>query len=454
MSKIEQEQKKMRQSKIRKQVKNSNKCFGLQEYGYLFFSLILFSTPFITVLLLRYNTSYNVITWNEYYVPSNQNYQYYIEGNYTDDAINASNCYEQRFELDNVYNEFLMPIGNGAYKNLEYGSYHYQFVINNSLQSDLVFCSQYQYDQKNIFNYFPFLYNLPIGITTFSPSVSGVIETQLNKYDFIIPSNWTQVWDNLEIYFYYINNINEGIAFSYGNNETVNNQYRNMELTTQFGDLQLKVFDLNVSGMLTYDEISSEPEIYYYEQMINENSFLHDYMSLIHLALGDAENSTNDFLGALPFDIGDLFKNMLRYNNTIVDVSQINGFPNNDFIPIVQGVKCGYYIKVDQDYNISYYYDNLIIQHELMEDETIGEYIVDNLGGSGKKLVNGISFFDGGLYIGKTVSMIEKLQQIFIYDLIIIFSSIGIMIILGMVFNYPKELYKYRDLRINECLIP
>lgn len=439
---LEKQRTERRIAEKRTRLKNSNNCFGIREYFILVFAIVFFTLPFLSIFMIRANGGYNNISWDEYY-GQNANYEYYITGDYNNDTEYDGTS--QRFELDRVYQEFLIPLEDRTYQTIRWGSYHYQFKMNSFTSSDLIFCSRYQFPEKNTFDYFPFIYNLPIGLSTYRDTTKT-----LEKTSAIIPYNWTGVWDYVSIYFYYADKNGNGIGFHFGNRQSAN-ESRDVTLSTEFGDLSLQVFDVNMSGYIVWNSPNSV-SFYYDNKPIEKDTYLNDYLGIVYGLFGDVEQNIETLLESLPFLGGSIdLTGILNYNSLLVDISQCLGFPSRNYLPFVKTTQCGYYIHIDKDFDIMQYIDYNIAPFPAIK--TIGDYFLDAGNTLSDDYVNGISIYDGGLYLGKIISIQQNLQQVLIWNIIIIFGLLGVLIIVGIYLDYPKKLREYQVNQQRTCVL-
>lgn len=419
--------------------KNLYKCFNLKDIVIMTIVLSIFTIPFISIALLHYNGSYNVINWKEYY-NDRTNYSYYLDG--VHDPLFGNTSDNQQFQIASMYNEISVPIGGGkTYKNTTFASQKYEFIMNKS--SDLTFVSQYEFEPRLIQDYYPFLFGLPISLISnyknyYYCDHLTCINYTTQTINTIIPSNWSDVWDNLEVYFYYIKADNEGVAFSFGNNESNTNEFRMMNLITNYGNLHLRTFDLNVSGEFRYvDSVNTPITITYHDKTLNNQTVL-ALIGNFFLNQFERQGGIGAIFGSIP-DYVDVTQTF-NYDSTLMEVNQIRGFPTS--MPLITAEKCGYYIKVKQDFNITQYFEtsgyNMTELSNVLTEAT---------------LRNGLSIYDGGLYLGNHVTLLDSIQKVLIYDLIILFSIFGLLIITMMGMKYPEQLETYRKTRINSCVI-
>jgi hypothetical protein len=401
----------------------------------LVIAILVFALPLISVGLYGLDKSYNVVRWEEYYGRQGENFQFYVDGDFDNTSLYDSN--RQTFHDNQEFTQYKMELDNKE-KIISDGKYTYQFIMNGS--SDITYCSQYNFTEKKIFDYYPVqIGNLPIKLL-YHNIIKSITEVKTKTW--IIPYNWTQVWDNIDIYFYYADENGDGIAFNYGKNETIDSESSEVSLTTDFGVLNLDTYYVNISGYKRYDGLF--PKFFYETKPIDaDDIFIDDFSS----KLKNSTSIVTDIFDSIVDNYGLDTTALLNYDELIIDISQYRGFPERSSIPYVKAVKCGWYIHVNKDFNL---------KSDMGASDQI--YIFDQLysnnpsTGDKMEFLNGFSFNDYELYIGEMISVSQSINDIIFYDVLIIFSVIGLLSIIAIVVKYPSKYIDHTKLKINDCL--
>lgn len=438
-----------------KKEKNDYRCFGFREYLVIIIALTISIVPFITIGILQSSGDYNVINWSDYY-GNGSNYSYQIHGNFINDTINNTVNYQHFFHQNKL---LTIPLTlNGKTQEMKFGSRQYRFIMNGS--SDLVFNSQYTFPSKAISIYYPFLYGLPISIMTntydgsvYNPSL-GTFQDMFNftSSTLPIPSNWSDVWNNMEIYFYYVDHTNTGFGFEWGKNQTITPTTMDL-ITPDYGTLHLNMFNLNISGEMGYyqgiGQYHNFPQFYYHDKSISNGSISSQYFQLF-FGNSDPFGTTNgnSFLSSIfqylniQYDIRAQSYPSITYDNSLLEAEQIYGYPVLNEFPIQNAEKCGYYIKINSGFNITKYYDGF------------PSYFMNNViadSNSGQFYSNGINIYDGGLYLGKLSSVIDNITTSFYYDLLVIIGLVGSIIVLMILLKYSTKAKEFKEKQTMVC---
>lgn len=420
---------------------NTYHCFSMKHWLIMAFMLTLCLLPFITLGLLKVTGSYNQVIWEDYYTPNSDAVNYTIEGNYQTNVYNSS---VTQVRTPTKFGEFAVPIEDtGIYQNISFGSRQYQFLMNHT--SDITLTTQYQFEPRMIYQYYPFLFGLPIapliGETKFVYDYitdTNIYSLNFTQKDFMLASNWTDIWNNLDIYFYYVDENNEGIAFNYGKNESTTSEGIPMTLNTTFGALDLSVYYLNISADLRIEgKPTPKPTLYYHSKPIDNKSMLYDYFAL----MGDMNpiDLLRDTLSIV--NLGENVYERNSYDEVLIELFQIAGCPSRYEFPQHIAEKCGFYIHVKKEFNLTQYY-NLWTPFELKD-------IADPI--RKEEFLNGFAFYDGGLLLGKVIPAIENLQQVLIYDILIVLGVMGLIVVLMIVLKYPDREKTQQEARKMYC---
>ena len=428
--------------------RNSYNCFNIRTWLVLAFMIVFCILPFFSILMIRYGGGYNVIAWRDYYSNDLAKYNYIVNGTHVSYSNDSQN---QQMRINNLFTSYNVPTGTGnATKEVTYGSKQYQFVMNGT--SDLVFTSQYLFPKKTIYHYYPLIYGLPIGVTIgrnkndidkYTGNI--IVNMTLNPLSFIIPSNWTDFWNNIDIIFYYVDIDNNGIGISYGNNQSDTNTLYNRTIDTEFGQLNLDMLPLNVSGddvypkyIDTYNDTIMVSK--YHSYPFSNDTFLSEYISnALGFTTDDALDSIQQIVPILKIEQKYVYS---EYDNPIFEIRQLQGFPSwYDYPTLKNAEKCGFYISVKKEFNVTKYfsiYDAIDMGHLL---------------NTGEFLINGLSFFDGGLYLGKVETMIQAIERVFYYDIALLLGTLCVIVSIMLIKNYPKLADDQKKLQRTTCII-
>ena len=290
---------------------------------------------------IRYAGSYNVIDWNSYY-NNGSNYKYYITGSnnngsyWFDNSNLTSATNQQGFQINTQYQSVLIPVDKDLtkYKNVSYGVRDYYITMNGS--SDMNYVSQYEFSPQVISTYYPLmLFVFPINALTYTTFYSYNYQTNVDQVymdmspiPFFFASNWSKIWNNLQVDYYCVDNNNNGFAFQYGNQQFNGTPVAEV-LPTEYGNLNVNVYNLNVSSQMQYavrnDSFGNPynngnplPEFLCHIQPLPSYSPLEQYFNLFSSSASQSEQSLNSLIEGLPFNFTQIFGGGGVYPNSMI----------------------------------------------------------------------------------------------------------------------------------------
>ncbi len=439
-------------------IKNNYRCFGILDIFIIIGVIVLFILPFIDIFLYQYAGGYNVVDWGEYYNKEGDAFRYDFNG----DSFNGTVWFTpynfttdfQKFQMKTDYQEVQVAVDKDQtkFKNVSLAFQDYQFLTNGS--SDMEFVSEYSFNAKAIQTFYPLMMQFPIHILSVeNVSVYDYITSTFSYYiDFkglpiSFPSNWSSVWDNLDLYFYYVNDNNEGIGFRYGNNQ-FNGTTETNTLITDFGTLSLRTYEINISSELRYVvkyKTQTIPYGYLPELVCHVNpmpsySPFKQYNDLFSGLIGNPVDMLNGLLGTIPINVnigGGEIPNAIVKDNPLYEIYQLRGFPTPEQLPTITASKCGYYIKVKSGFDCSNAFNFTTQANEYWN----------------QILLNGIEFNDDAVYLGKISLIQDTLYRIILYDVIIFGSYLGIVFIFVYVNKVPQKYKAFKEQQNQYCRV-
>ena len=402
---------------------NANRCYKPMERMLLVTLTLLMLIPAYNVVFFNQYMGYNVIDWKDYYDSNNDSYfNFGYEGGNSSIYTNGSSIFTttgleigMNFNNDPVQgylDEVNVSLLSGREIAINFG---------NESNNDKIYYDQYEFDKKVIkeyrevilmtlgFQLFPVLTPMVFMNYNISSSIN------ISEYFYFLPYNWSDVWDNLEYYMYYINEDNVGYGYSFGIKESLSfNDYRDMTLLLNSNTLDLRIYDVNITADLVYEDGEHPSTVYDGKQLELETINL--LIDFITKYLEDQGVDPDIFFDQLE-EVIDLFG-----TTTIFSLTQLRGFYSH---PSFKCSKCGYYIRLKQGFNITQYFEDF----PLMTDN----------------FTNGLLFYSGGLFLGELATIDTIIFNILTQDLIGFIVIIGGMGFMCLILRKSNKYNEWND---------
>lgn len=417
---------------------DSFRCYRYTEYYYIIFIVMLFVLPFINYYQLIYNGDYNLVDYELYYSEETQTN--------TPDSINKLFNDSRYTIFDNTYRRELHTTDGKLYKEVivDANTKTY-FRLDGDKTTDLTSIREYIIPEPKPINNINFNfegYLLPLQL--YYIQKEGNLSTSQWTYipypsiDTIIPSNWVNFWNNISIIFYCVDESNNGIAYNFNSKQSSSSSdYESKSLNIHDIDLNLKMFNVNISGQIVPDKdpysLNSINTVYHPLPLKDDEKS--KYLSAIGLDFTDIVGT----LGTLFSQEGEL----VRIDKDITYMYQLNGFYT---VNEVYGEykfspkKMGWYMNVNKEFNINEYMNSTY--YRIFGLRPTDSWTINP---------NGFCIIDNGVYIGKEVKIDNVIDKILLTDVLILSSLVAVLIVL---YTYPTRSRKEFEEKFKiECFI-